>query len=395
MEDGQIIKWTDFHKYIRTGKKQIAVPLKNDENKAFHAVIPFLNYVYFNKYDINRLTEVNVDMVRHYMNDYGLCKLPDDDEFTARSENTVKTNIYYILSFLEEFIDANPSSLLKRSDLIKDVEVYSKSARRYVTKKVPAFKVVYNSEPNPIFRDIPEKAFEIIMNEIITNYRDILMLAALQAFAGMRPSEACNVRRPDSLLGPGIVFSYIDGKVHDVSIDLKRKYVLRSDLVDVGGIKKFRTQRVYPQFLKVFIDCYNLYMQFIDDRKYESEYGPLSINRQGKAYTYHSYLYRFRKAVKSAQIKMRDSDDPETVYYSFLLDEQNISPHILRHWFSVKLTLYGEDASGLQYWRGDSSIESSLTYISNKSDLEKQYRYVVDKLFDYELWRSEKENAEP
>ena len=190
-------------------------------------------------------------------------------------------------------------------------------------------------------------------------------------------------------------FSYLNGEVNDISIDLKRKYVLRSDLVDVGGIKKYRIQRVYPQFLKAFTDCYNLYMDFIKDRPYESEYGPLNINRQGKAITYESYRNRFLDAVDSAKIKMRDSDDPEVVNYSFLLDEQKIGPHIFRHWFSVKLTLYGESAAGLQYWRGDSSIESAITYIQNKSDLEKQYQKVVDEIINYELWRAEKEHARP
>ena len=87
---------------------------------------------------------------------------------------------------------------------------------------------------------------------------------------------------------------------------------------------------------------------------------------------------------------MLASDDPQTVNYGHMLQENSISPHILRHWFSVRLTLYGEDVAGLMYWRGDKSPESALTYITNKSELEKQYKLVNNKAFDYMLWKASK-----
>lgn len=88
---------------------------------------------------------------------------------------------------------------------------------------------------------------------------------------------------------------------------------------------------------------------------------------------------------------MLASDDFEVVTYGQLLMEKQISPHIFRHWFSVKLTLYGEGVEGLMYWRGDKSPESALTYINNKSDLERQYEKVSSEIFNYSLWKSEKQ----
>nr|WP_286050999.1 hypothetical protein [Butyricicoccus sp. GAM44] len=41
-----------------------------------------------------------------------------------------------------------------------------------------------------MLRDLPEKVFQIIFNRIMTIYPNLLMLAALGAFAGLRPSEA-------------------------------------------------------------------------------------------------------------------------------------------------------------------------------------------------------------
>lgn len=72
--------------------------------------------------------------------------------------------------------------------------------------------------------------------------------------AGLRPSEACNVRRPDSVLGPGMRFEMRDGQIVNVIIDLREEKNLRSDLINVGGIKKPREQKVYP-------DCFFRNMQ--------------------------------------------------------------------------------------------------------------------------------------
>ena len=64
--------------------------------------------------------------------------------------------------------------------------------------------------------------------------------------AGLRPSKACNVRRPDSALGPGMRFEMRDGQIVNVIIDLREEKNLRADLINVGGIKKPREQKVYP-----------------------------------------------------------------------------------------------------------------------------------------------------
>jgi integrase len=257
-------------------------------------------------------------------------------------------------------------------------------------KKVPAFDIRYTSTPKEIFRDMPESVFSILMSVVIHKHKDILMLIALGAFAGMRPSECCNVRRNDSKLGAGIRFQIVNGEVEDIIIDLTKEINLRSDLISVGKIKKERTQRVYPAFNKVFYDCYQIYMNFIEGNKYESDFGALTTNKQGKAITYDNYYVKFKKVIKDLIPELLDSNDPEAVNYGYLLQERNITPHILRHWFSVKLTLLGEDISGLMYWRGDKSPESALIYLQNKGDLVKQYAKVNNEIFDYSMWKVSK-----
>lgn len=384
-----IVAWTDFHQHIRSGRNRLARSISDDGNMRFYSVCMLLNYAFFDKYSIHRLIDLNVQIVRDFLNDYGMGNLPGDVK--GRTEATVHTCIRHIMDFLESLIEKKGTECtLKRSDLYKESKVYNMRRRKMETRKVPVFDVRYISAPREIFRDMPESVFSILMGVIIQKHKDILMLAALGAFAGMRPSECCNVRRNDSVLGAGIRFVIIDGEIEDIIIDLRKELNLRSDLKKVGAIKKERTQRVYPAFLKAFYECYQIYMEYMDGKKYEADYGALTVNKQGKALTYDNYYKKFQLVIRDVIPELLKSDDPEAVNYGYLLQENNIGPHIFRHWFSVKLTLFGEDVSGLMYWRGDKSPESALTYLQNKGDLEKQYKKVNNEIFDYSMWKAGK-----
>ena len=386
--ENQIVAWTDFHKYISAGKRKYARKISDDGNKRHYYVAKLLNYAFFDRYKIKSLRELNPDIVKNFLNEYGMGMLPDD--VNSRTETTVEVCIRTILDFIESLYSKNKDVYaFKLSEFYKVVEVRNKHGR-IIKKNVPSFDIRYVPSVKQIFRDMPESVFTILMDLIIHKHKDILILVALSAFGGLRPSECCNVRRQDSKLGPGIMFSMIDGEIQEIKIDLRKELNLRSDLKNVGTIKKERVQKIYPAFQNAFYDCYKIYMQHIEGRKYESEYGALTVNKQGKAMTYNSYYRKFKVVISELIPLLLNSNDSEAVNYAFLLQENNISPHIFRHWFSVKLTLFGEDVSGLMFWRGDKSPESALTYLQNKSDLEKQYTKVNNEIFNYNMWCSEK-----
>ncbi len=384
-----IVAWTDFHQYIRSGKNRLSRNFSDDGNMRFYSVCSFLNYAFFNKYAIKHLLDVDAQIVKDFLIDYGMGTLPGDTK--DRTEATVNACIMHIMDFVTILVEKNQGKCrIKLQELYKEIKVYNSRKKRMEVKKIPAFDIRYTSIPREIFRDMPESVFSILMSVIIQKYKDILMLTALGAFAGMRPSECCNVRRNDSKLGAGIRFVIVDGEVEDIIVDLTKELNLRSDLKNVGDIKKERTQRVYPAFLKAFYECYQIYMDYMEGKQYEADYGALTVNKQGKALTYDNYYKKFQSVIKNVIPELLSSDDPEAVNYGHLLQEKNISPHILRHWFSVKLTLFGEDVSGLMYWRGDKSPESTLTYLQNKGDLEKQYAKVNNDIFDYSMWKARK-----
>lgn len=60
-----------------------------------------------------------------------------------------------------------------------------------------------------------------------------------------------------------------------------------------GNCKIKRIQRVYLAFLEAFVECYRIYMDYMEGRKYEADYGALSVNLQGKAITYDNYYQKF------------------------------------------------------------------------------------------------------
>lgn len=390
-----IIAFTDFHKYIKVGNNSKSVKVTSSGEVKFYAVCKFLNHVFFESaYKPNSLNDITKEMVSTYLNDYGLARLPGDTE--TRKQTTVDVTISAVLDFLDAYIlEAGKKKIytkLKRSDLYVTEKRFSKKNRKFVFITVPAFKVVTISKEKDIFRDIFEGAYSILMNTIIEQDMDLLMLAALSSFAGLRPSEACNVFREDSPLGEGIRFIEYNGKVDDIIIDLSYERPLRSDGVSVGNIKKERMQRVYPAFLQAFMECYEKYMKHMEKRKCEVEFAPLSVNKQGKAMTYDNYYSRFKTIVDIARKKMLADDDPKVVAFGKQLSYTNLGPHIFRHWFSVKLTLFGEDVAGLMYWRGDRSPQSAMTYIGNKSELVKQLEDVTSEMYDYHMWMAEKKH---
>lgn len=389
-KDGNILAWTDLDKYCSHSKGKAARAINSENEKRVKTVVRFLNYCFFEKYRVARVTDIVPDMVKDFLNDYGLCRLPGDGPDTRRGLRTVTLCVSNVIDFLDRVVLANPKAKMDVSRLFRTEQVFSKKKRRYVDRKVPVFDVRCNPKDTKIFRDIPDAAFQIIMDRIATHHTNILMLAACGAFAGMRPSECCNVRREDSPLGAGIRFHTAEGEVVDVSIDLREELNLRSDLVSVGGIKKPRIQQVYPAFLHAFLDCYDRYMEYVNGHPYEAGYGALTNTESGKAYTYASYSKEFSKVVRECVPIFFSSDDPELAYYGKLLQEHSLGPHVFRHWFSVQLTLFGEDTAGLMRWRGDKSPESALTYLMDKSDLEKAYGRVSAEFFNYSLWKAGK-----
>ena len=228
---------------------------------------------------------------------------------------------------------------------------------------------------------MPDSVFNFLLNFAAEKFPEIFFLIVLSAFAGLRPSEACNVSQYN------LIITRVNGRFSKVEIDLLAERVLRADMMRVGGIKKERIQKVYPRFLAQFQECYNIHMEYLKTRKFDETYAPMSVDRGGNAYTYKAYRVRFQKLIECIIPTLLASEDEEVVEYGMLLNGQKekISPHIFRHWFSARLALCGEDVAGLQFWRGDKNPNSCLVYLADKGDINRQLERVANGMYDFNM----------
>lgn len=275
---------------------------------------------------------------------------------------------------------------VKQSELYTNKAVYVAGGRK-ITKAVPDFSIRGVSEKKEIFRDIPTKVFQILLRLAVRFVPDIAFAIGLQAFAGLRPGEVCNVRQVKGPKGAGMIFTERDGRLVRVQIDLRHEYAMRSDGVICGKIKKERIQGVYPPFLPAFQTLYEMHMGILSERKYERDYCPMFLNHIGMAMTYKDYYNRFRKLVDEyLRPELLQQDDPELRIYGQMLCENTLGPQSLRHWFSTQLALRGEDIAQLQFWRGDKNPLSAFGYLMNKGDLVRELSETNDMLAGFLNW---------
>jgi len=371
---GVIVRFTNLHNYACIYENKVYVPITSDAEAKLHYICMMLNYVLIKHYDrfqINHVFKVSREALECFFRDYATEKQANGK---YRSEQSIEKCVYAVASFFRKLRwKFGNHVLLKNEDLFTEKTVYNKYGRNKF-KKVPAFQVKGIPKVDEPFRELPTKAFRILLSLAFRYAPDIAFSLCFQAFAGLRAGEVCNVRQEGAPLGSGIILTQIEGSIKKVEIDLTRELVMRSDGVVCGKIKKERVQCVYPPFLEAFISAYNHHKRFLSSNNYESDYCPMFINERGMAMTYDDYSRRFNSLVENHfRSVLLECDDPECRIYGQLLYENHLTTQSLRHWFSVQLTLRGEDIAQIQHWRGDKNPESAFTYLQNKGDLIKEF----------------------
>ena len=372
-EYGVIVYFTSLHKYVRSYSHSTYRPATSDAGTKMKYICGMLNYIIIEKYEkygVNHVFRITKAMLLDFISDYA-SEIKKDGKH--RDRQSVDKCLNAVLDFIrclnrkfEGYMSVSYEELVK-------VETVSMNNGRKKLVRRPDFQIEVYDEHREIFRDIPTQVMTVIIEQSLSFMPEIALAICLQAFAGLRPGEVCNVRREDSALGKGISITEIDGKAVKAEIDLTKEYCLRSDRVSCGKIKKERIQRVYPAFLDVFMYVYKSYLRYMDGKTYEHEYGPLFVERNGKAMTYEYYAKHFQKLITEyVRPLLLKHSNPECRLYGQMLYEKRLGLHAFRHWFSVQLVLHGEDIAQVQFWRGDSNPESALTYLMNKGELVKR-----------------------
>ena len=367
---GMIVHFTGLHNYVAVYDKKVFAPLVSDAETKLRYVCMMLNYVLIDRYHqfrIDHVFKINRDALEGFFRDYAQESLPNGH---YRGRQSIEKCVHAVTMFFRKLRKRFGAAVtLAPSDLVTEATVYNRHGKPQQQKR-PVFQVKGFDSHKPIFRELPTKAFRLLLNLAFRYTPDIAFAVCLQAFAGLRAGEAMNVRQEGSPLGNGLIVTYFEGVVRKVEIDLSKELPLRSDGVICGKIKKERRQGVYPAFILAFITAYERHKVYLSGQHFDGSYCPMFINSKGQAMTYDVYKRRFSELIDNhLRPLLLESEDAECRIYGQLLYENKLGPHAMRHWFSVQLVLFGEDIAQIQHWRGDKSPESALLYLQNKGEL--------------------------
>ena len=376
-----IRRFTRLHEYAGIYEKAVYIPVSSNPEAKLHYICAMLNYVitdHGEELQADSVLDITKPMLEQFF--YWYAQTPKHDG-GHKGKETVERCIYAVTRFMYKLWKLYSRSMKIMAPELYHDEYYYTNRGEKKRRRVPSFKVRGIQDVHYTFRDLPTKAVELLVPLAFRHARDIAFAICLQLFAGLRAGEAMSVRQEASPLGSGIQFTFSEGRIIKAEIDLTKDYVLRSDRIETGKIKKKRKQCVYPPFLQAFYQAYGYHCQYMTSCHYEEEYKPMFVNRDGMAMSYESYSEKFRALIQERLCPvLLESRDPKMHLYGQLIYENGLQTHACRHWFSVQLVLHGEDIAGIQYWRGDSSPESAFAYLQSKGDLSQELAAANDRL---------------
>lgn len=358
-----------------------------------------LNHIFSGR-KVQKLTDVTAKMIFDFFDDY--CQFPKGrSEEIMRSQQSMDNCVRHVSSFFANLAKVFPMKY-EPGDLMHYEETKAgRHSQRIVRRYIPRYQPKRpHSYDDKLLRDMPLAAAARLVQLATIHDPMIAFGIVLQLSAGLRPSCVTNMRREDSPVStaPGISMSYIGSAVSGIKLDLTHEYVLRSDGVSVGRIKREREVVVYKEFIGEVVTAYRYHLQLLDNIPCEEQYKPMFVGRNGKAMTYNNYAKRVKRLVYTyLKPELYNSEDPMLSAFAHALDSRRWAPHTLRHCFTVRLVLEGLDVAQVQLYRGDSSPESAIAYVKSKGELKRQVRSAHQKaieemasLYKTTAWGTEK-----
>jgi len=380
-DDGTIAQYTGYEVYYGPYKYKHRndVPTKDQMNYVCMA----LNYIFFlspNRMNVHQLSDVTADMVFEFFKYYTETPISASGE-RYRGKQAVEKCVRYVSHFFANLAEKELCNMAVNDLLIRTFRRDEHSSREY-----EVFLPFWKAKPvecqrKELIRDIPEAAVRELLKLAIRHDPMLFFVITAQITAGLRPSEALNLRRPDSPISanPCIKISMYGSRVHKIELDINTEFLLRSDFVPIGGIKCERTVTMYPGFMEEFYAAYRFHLNLIKDLKYERNYGPLFVNTRGKALTYDTYQTRLSKLIRTHLVpKLLQADSHELQALAMKLQTNQLAPHIFRHYFSVRLVLSGRTKTEIAKYPGQEYF-----YDTGSDDMEAALaRWLVFQLAD-------------
>jgi integrase len=378
-----IVYFTNYDIYLLNLRKIMPVQFSNRDE--IYTICAMLNYVMienYNDFKCKCISELTYEQIQEYIRRYAMHVGNDGKNRSKQSISKCRdtlTKFFYNIS-------------KKKNDEMKGFygkELYEKISYYHtgheMEKKASTFFAMNNrnnSREGKIYlRDMNDDIFRILIMLSKQYTPDITFQIASQGFGGLRIGETCNMRREDSIYGPGIRTHFVGDVPTLIEIDISKEFVMRSDKKNVGKIKRERNdQKIYIPRTQEYYKLYKEHLKITADKNIEN-YRPMFINNKKDrntgiyyAMTDANYRARFNFLANKLMEYLIKSDNSSYRAYGLLMTQRLFTPHVLRHYFSVQLVLNGESAESIQNYRGDTSPESANTYLRKKGELMKLYR---------------------
>lgn len=237
--------------------------------------------------------------------------------------------------------------------------------------------IIYNT--NTISNQIHEFKTELILPFIEFAFyekNEIALGVYYQIFGGLRAGEVVNIKK-SNIKNIGAYGEF--GQV----IKLKNAN-FREDLNTTSGkgeVKKDRTQVIFPY--KTLLKT--LYQSHIE--KYNSISTPeaLFVDKNGNPMSGDNYIYHFNKLKDKFINHLLNNDDIRLQTYGQYLNSMKWSTHIGRGIFSNMMAEFTENVLQIAVARGDSNLNSSLSYIANTERIMNKIQEELENLYSGDL----------
>ena len=371
------ILYTGLERYLCHLAKSEMLNGKTLSYKAY-AVCHFLNYLLKNT-DINYLHECNLETIRGFLKSI---RTQEDGSNYNRSTWTRYRD--YVTDFLVMYYTYNRDALpfnymgeeLKSLIIVKDEKHHKKAAIVHNSSlHISAPKTTHKKN-----RILVDGYLDLLLYEAKKYEPDIALGIALGAYAGLREGEVVNVS-----VGRFGEIRKSFGMLSAIEIDLNSKapyFENWEGKTDPGAIKKYRTQKVYNDFITDIYDLYDAHIKMMESKGFDtSSDAPLFVNKQGNPMTVQPYservktlfYERFLPALKA--ICERQGTYAENAAFIETYEAEYPGAHMFRHWFTMYLLTKAKITSGeIMKWRGDTSQESMNDYIHENADLIEIFR---------------------
>lgn len=317
----------------------------NTQRKHANNAVQFLNYLVDKrkKLNLSSLSDLRINHGTEYLNQLALKGVKRS---TVKDAERTLTHFYYWLMKIEVV------PLLREN-------VFEKKETHLGMYFESPFQPLYPSKSiKEIEHTLPISYIPLLLEVAIAVAKPIALGLYFQLFGGLRVSEVVNLKR-----------TQVARRMREGDFILKlQNQNFRTDLKEHSSVKKIRTQRV----LEINDWGHSLFNDHINLYKPTDGTNALFVNRDGYALSQRSYRQYFQKVKDHFIAFLENHGDSEQKLLAKHLKHMKWSTHIGRGTFTNMVAEDAENPYEIAHLRGDSNINSSLTYMVSTERIHKK-----------------------